>query len=355
MLLNNNAMLLDIAGRKVGLGQPCFIIAEAGVNHNGSLELGCRLIDAAAAAGADAVKFQTFDAKRLVNAAAPQADYQRKATGGEESQLQMLQRLQLSADDHLHLMQHCRDRQILFMSTPFDRQSADFLDQLDVPVLKIPSGEMTNLPFLDHVARLGRPLIVSTGMCNLGEVEQAVRTIEAAGNPPFVLLHCVSNYPADPADVNLRAMLTMQSAFGVPVGYSDHTLGTEVGSASVALGACVLEKHFTLDRTLPGPDHQASLEPAELAELVRAIRVVESALGSGRKVPVASEASTSQVARKSLVAACDLPVGSILCDDSLAIMRPGTGLPPSMKPYLIGRTTRVAIAAGELLALGDLA
>lgn len=346
---------IEVAGRRIGAGEPCFIIAEAGVNHNGDLNRARQLIDAAADAGADAVKFQTFKAIKLVAASAPQADYQLRATGKQESQLEMLRRLELSADDHRTLLQHCRDRNLIFMSTPFEEESANFLYELGVPVLKIPSGEITNLPFLDHVARLGLPLVVSTGMCSLGEVEEAVRTIEAAGNREFVLLHCVSNYPADPADVNLRAMLTMQSAFGVPVGYSDHTLGIEVGTASVALGACVLEKHFTLDRALPGPDHQASLEPGELGELVRAVRVVESALGNGRKSPTVAEANTASVARKSLVAAADIPAGTELTDGLLAIKRPGTGLPPIMKPYFLNRHTRVDIAAGELLQLEHVA
>jgi N-acetylneuraminate synthase len=342
---------VDIAGRKVGPGWPCFVIAEAGVNHNGDLGLARKLIDAAAESGADAVKFQSFQADKLVTKDAVKANYQTRNTDAGESQLDMLRRLELSAADHRELVAHCRRRGVLFMSTPFDDASADLLDELDVPVYKMPSGEVTNLPFLAHVARKRRPMIVSTGMTTLGEVEAAVQTLEAAGNPPFVLLHCVSNYPADPADVNLRAMQTMATAFGRPTGYSDHTLGDAVTLAAVALGACVIEKHFTLDRNLPGPDHQASLEPAEIAALVRSIRVVEAALGDGRKRPAASEANTAAVARKSLVAAADIPAGASLTEKTIAIKRPGTGLPPAMRPLLVGKTARRDIRAGTLLTL----
>jgi sialic acid synthase SpsE len=235
------------------------------------------------------------------------------------------------------------------MSTPFDEESADFLADLGMAVFKIPSGEITNLPFLAHLARKDKPMIMSTGMAYLGEVEAAVRTIEESGNRKFVLLHCVSNYPADPAEVNLRAMRTMASAFGVPVGYSDHTLGIEISLAAVALGACVIEKHFTLDRKLPGPDHRISLEPNELAALVSGIRKVEAALGHGRKEPSPRERDVAAVARKSLVAALHVPLGSVLTEELVAIKRPGTGLPPSMLPQILGRKAKRDIPAGTLL------
>ena len=350
-----NPKLLEFAGRKVGPGLPCFVIAEAGVNHNGDVEIARQLVDVALQAGADAVKFQTFKAERLAMPTAPKAEYQLQTTGATESQCEMLRRLELSAEAHRNVMAYCRKEGILFMSSPFDEESADFLAELGVAVFKIPSGEITNLPFLAHLARKGKPLIVSTGMSYLGEVETAVRTLEQTGNRDFVLLHCVSNYPARPSDINLRAMQTMAAAFGAPVGYSDHTTGIEVALAAVALGACVVEKHFTLDRTLPGPDHQASLEPDELAALVRGIRTVEAALGHGRKEPAASEANTLAVARKSLVAARDIPPGTALTEDLIAVKRPGTGLPPAMKPYLVGRTAREAIPAGTLLGLEMLA
>jgi N,N'-diacetyllegionaminate synthase len=342
---------LEIQGRTVGTSAPCFIIAEAGVNHNGDPSLARRLIDVAAEAGADAVKFQTFRADRLVSLAAPKARYQLRVTSGQESQYEMLRRLELSEQDHRDLVEHARTRGICFLSTPFDEESADFLDDLGVPAFKIPSGELTNLPFLAHVAGKQKPIIMSVGMASLGECEAAVDAIESADNQRLVLLQCVSNYPADPADVNLRAMRTLHTAFGVPVGYSDHTEGLEVALAAVAMGACVIEKHFTLDRALPGPDHAASIEPVELEQLVRSIRIVESALGTSRKRPSQSEADTAAVARKSLVAACDLPAGAVLTDKLLTARRPGTGLPPAMRPHVLGRILRCPVAAGTPIAL----
>jgi N,N'-diacetyllegionaminate synthase len=340
-----------LAGRPVGVGQPCFVIAEAGVNHNGDMELARRLIDMAAGAGADAVKFQTFRADLLTTATAAKAAYQIQQTGAAESQHAMLRRLELSAADHAHLWRHARERNILFMSTPFDETSADLLDELGVAVYKIPSGEVTNLPLLAHIARKGKPLIMSTGMASLGEVEAAVEAIRAEENEHLILLQCVSNYPADPADSNLRVMELMARAFGALVGYSDHTLGIDVSLAAVALGACVIEKHVTLDRTLPGPDHQASAEPAELTALVRGIRTVEAALGHGRKVPAASESATAAVARRSLVALRDVPPGAVLTPDTIGVRRPGTGLPPALRLLLVGRTAKTGIRAGTLLTL----
>lgn len=342
---------IQLMGRAVGDGQPCFIIAEAGVNHNGSVEKALQLIDAAVDSGADAVKFQTFKAEKVISDSAPKAKYQRETTGETESQLDMVKKLELSYDEFRTLFNYCKKKDILFLSTPFEEQSADFLDDLGVAAFKVPSGEITNTPFLKHLAQKGKPLIVSTGMSTLGEVENAVLEIQAAGNPNLILLHCVSNYPANPADVNLRAMQTMARAFHVPVGYSDHTLGMDISLAAVTLGACVIEKHFTLDRNLPGPDHKASAEPTELAALVRGIRNVEAALGDGRKKPAASEANTASVARKSLIAACDIPAGIKLTEAMIAIKRPGTGLPPAMRDHLVGRVTRVPVSAGTLLDL----
>jgi N,N'-diacetyllegionaminate synthase len=345
------ASSLSISGVRVGPGNPCLVIAEAGVNHNGQLELAHQLVDAAADAGANAVKFQTFRADRLATATAPKAAYQQAHTGAGQSQRDMLRSLELAAPAYAELQQHAHERGLLFLSTPFDEESADLLESLAVPAFKVPSGELTNLPFLAHLARKGKPLIVSTGMSGLGEVEAAVQTIDENGAPSLVLLHCVSNYPANPADSNLRVMATLSAAFGVPTGYSDHTLGIVVPLAAVALGACVIEKHFTLDRSLPGPDHQASSEPGELARLVAGIRTVESALGDGRKRAVAAEADTAAVARRSLVAAIDIPAGSMLTPDVIALRRPGTGLPPSLQRFLIGRKATAAIPAGTLLRL----
>jgi N-acetylneuraminate synthase len=342
---------VEIAGRKVGPGFPCLIVAEAGVNHNGSLEMAKRLVDTAVGAGVDVVKFQSFKAERLAASSAPKADYQLSTTGGGESQLEMLRRLELSETAQKEIKDYCREKGILFMSTPFDEGSADFLEGLGVGVFKIPSGEITNLQFLAHVARKGKPMIVSTGMSSVEEVEVAVRTIQGVGNQQLVLLHCVSRYPTEPAEVNLRAMGTMEATFHVPVGYSDHTMGVPVALAAVALGACVIEKHFTLDRSLPGPDHQASLEPKELADLVHGIRIVEASLGHGRKEPTLSEASTAAVARKSLVAARDIAAGSALTEQDITVKRPGTGLAPTMLSHLLGRRAVKDIPADTLLAL----
>ncbi len=343
--------MIKIAGRKIATGLPCFIIAEAGVNHNGSLDTAKQMIDVAVEAGADAVKFQTFKAANLVTAQAPKAEYQQKNTGSSESQYQMLKRLELSAGAHRELLAYCQSQDILFMSTPFDEESADFLAELDIPIFKIPSGEVTNLPFLAYVARKQKPIILSTGMAYLSEVDEAVRVIQQNGCQELVLLHCVSNYPADPAEVNLQAMQTMSHAFQLPVGYSDHTLGNEVALASVAMGASVIEKHFTLDKNLPGPDHRASLEPAALTELVKGIRIVEQALGNGRKQPTPSEINTAIVARKSLVAAQDIGKNTLLSEAMIAIKRPGNGLPPSARPYLIGRRLNEDVSSGTLLSL----
>lgn len=339
---------------KLGKDRPCFIIAEAGVNHNGDLELARQLIAAAKRAGADAVKFQTFKAESLVSANAPKAEYQRQTTGADESQATMIKRLELSREAHQVLLQYCQQQGILFLSSPFDEASVDFLDTLGIAAYKIPSGEITNLPFLGHVASKNRPVILSTGMATLKEVAQAVQILQGAGCQQLILLHCVSNYPADPADVNLRAMDTMAEAFSVPVGYSDHVLNNEVAFAAVARGACLIEKHFTLDRQLPGPDHQASLEPAELKTLVQGIRHIQLALGDGEKKPADSEADTAAVARKSLVAACDIAAGEVLTAEQIAIKRPGTGLPPNQKNSLIGKKTKGFVAKDSLFSIEQL-
>ncbi len=328
-----------------------FIIAEAGVNHNGNLNNAVKMIDTASSFGADAVKFQTFKAEKLVSPHAPKADYQLKRTDPHETQYDMLKRLELSPQDYKTLFLTCKERDILFISTPFDEESADLLDDLGMEVFKIPSGEITNLPFLSHVAKKGKPMIVSTGMASLGEVESAVEKIHAAGNEKIVLLHCVSNYPARFEDVNLRSMVTMAAAFQVPIGFSDHTLGIEISLAAVALGAQVIEKHFTLDSNMEGPDHQASLEPDVFGAMVKSIRAVEAAMGTGKKKPADSEMGTAAVARKSIVALKDIPPGTRLSEEFIGVRRPGTGLPPAMLPYLIGRTPAQHVAAGTLLTL----
>jgi N,N'-diacetyllegionaminate synthase len=343
--------LIQLGARYIGPGHPVFIIAEAGVNHNGDLQLARQLIDAAVEAGADAVKFQAFKGEEVASGVAAKADYQLATSGAGESQLDMIRKLELSDVGFRELQAYCGARDILFLATPFDYGSADLLEAMDVPLFKISSGEITNLPFLEYLAAKGRPIILSTGMSFLGEVDQAVRLLQGAGCEALILLHCTSNYPTLPADVNLRAMQTLGTAFGRPVGFSDHTVGIAVAPAAVALGACVIEKHFTLDRTLPGPDHQASLEPAELADLVRSIRTVEAALGAPVKQRVANEEPVAQVARRSLVAACDLAAGTVLTREMIAIKRPGNGLQPALLLQFVGRRLRVDVVHDQLLAV----
>jgi N-acetylneuraminate synthase/N,N'-diacetyllegionaminate synthase len=326
-----------------------FIIAEAGVNHNGDVDLAHRLIDAAADAGADAVKFQTFRAEGLATPEAPKAEYQYRTTGTEGNQLDMLRRLELSEECYPALMDHCRRRGILFMSTPHDWEAIEILDRCQVSAFKVGSGDLTNLPFLRRLAQKGRPIILSTGMGNLAEVEEAVEAIRSQGNHRLILLHCVTSYPAREEDCNLRAMLTLQQAFGVPVGFSDHTTGTETALAAVALGARIIEKHFTLDRSLPGPDHEASLEPEELGKLVRGIRLVEQALGDGLKRPKKAELVIMRAARKSIVAAKDIPAGTTITEDMLTTKRPGSGILPRYWNDIIGCRARVAIPGNSLL------
>ncbi|MHA1597314.1 MAG: N-acetylneuraminate synthase [Alphaproteobacteria bacterium] len=337
-----------------GPGEACFVIAEAGVNHNGDLDTALALVDAAADAGADAVKFQTFSATRLVTADAPMADYQKAAyqkTGGDvETQADMLARLELDSDAHRALMAHAAKKDILFLSSPFDEESADFLDGLDICAFKIPSGELTNHAFLAHVAAFGRTMIVSTGMANMDEVIDAVDVIGRAGNPELALLHCVSAYPAEPDDCNLLAMMAMMEAFPVAVGWSDHTRGADVCLAAVALGADIIEKHLTLDRSMVGPDHAASMTPDEFAAMVASIRTVERALGDGVKQPRPVESDVATVARKSLIAARDIASGETLRAGDVVIRRPGTGIPPYMLGAYTGRSLTSDVQAGSVLS-----
>ena len=343
---------MSIAGRRVGPGSPCFVIAEAGVNHNGDLDRARKMIDVAADCGADAIKFQTFSADRLASPSAPKAEYQVATTGAAGSQHAMLKSLELSAADHRDLQAHCRERGILFLSTPFDEESADFLASLDVPAFKISSGDLTNHPLILHACGKGRPVILSTGMASLDEVSSAAAVARGAG-ADFALLQCVSNYPADPAEVNLRVMQTYSEKFGVPVGYSDHTLGIAVPIAAVALGAAILEKHFTLDRALPGPDHAASLEPAELKAMMQAIRVAESAMGDGIKRPSPSELPVRDIGRKSLHWRRDMAAGDVASAGDFIALRPGTGIPPACQSEFAGRVLAVAARAGALVLPGE--
>jgi N,N'-diacetyllegionaminate synthase len=327
------------------------IIAEAGVNHNGELALARQLIDVAAEAGADLVKFQTFSADRLATEHARKADYQVAASDAGESQHAMLRRLELSPEMHGALISHCRARAIKFFSTGFDSKSIDFLANLGLDCFKIPSGEITNLPYLRHVGRYGKRIILSSGMATLGEIEAALEVLGQAGTPRsrITVLHCNTAYPTPMADVNLRAMITIRDAFGVAVGYSDHTLGIEVAIAAAALGATVIEKHFTLDRKMPGPDHAASLEPAELTAMVAAIRNIERALGDGVKRPSPSELQNKSAARKSLVASRRIQAGEPFTEDNLAVKRPGTGISPMRWQEVLGRKAPRDFAPDELI------
>jgi N-acetylneuraminate synthase/N,N'-diacetyllegionaminate synthase len=329
-------------------------VAEVGVNHNGDFQLAKRLVDASVEAGADAVKFQTFKAERVASSTACKADYQIEATGSAESQVEMLRRLELGPEAHQELERYCRARGIMFLSTPFDEESVDLLEGLGVPAFKVGSGEITNLIFLRYIALRGKPVILSTGMASLDEVQDAVRALRDAGCERIVLLHCVSSYPADPAEANLRAMGTMAAALQVPVGFSDHTTGLEVAIAAVALGACLIEKHITLDTSLPGPDHHASLNPEVFGRLCRALRMVEQALGDGIKRPTAGEANVARVARRSLHAARALQKGQLLKAADLAARRPGTGIPVGRWESVIGRRLTRSVRAGTMLAEEDL-
>jgi N-acetylneuraminate synthase/N,N'-diacetyllegionaminate synthase len=345
---------VSIGGRSVGEGAPVLIVAEAGVNHNGDVELARQLVDAAADAGADAVKFQTFAAERVASATAPKAAYQRETTDPGEPQLEMLRRLELGRKAFDELVRRCDERGLMFLSTPFDEESADLVAELGAPAIKVGSGEITNWPLLERVASKGRPVILSTGMATLDEIGASLDVMAAAGDPDVVLLHCVSSYPAAPAEANLRAIETLREAFGLPVGYSDHTLDATCALAATALGACLVEKHLTLDRDLPGPDHRASLEPHTFADLVRAMREVEAALGDGEKRPTSGELENRLLVRRSLAAADPIAAGTVLSADMVAVLRPGTGIPPSERESIVGRRTRRALAAHELIDWNDL-
>ena len=324
------------------------IIAEAGVNHNGDMNMALEMIDLAAEAGADAVKFQTFKAANYISRYAPQAEYQKQNTGSDQSMLALMEALELTVKDFERLSERCQARDVLFASSVFDEDAPDILDALDVPFFKMPSGEVPNLRLLEKVARKYRPIILSTGMSNLAEVAMAVDVIRGAGNRDLALLQCTSDYPSQAVDANLRAMQTMAQALNIVVGYSDHTIGHEVACAAVALGAQILEKHFTLDKNLPGPDHAASANPEELIRYVRAVRNVEAALGSAEKTPTEADLITATVARKSLVAARDLPSGYRLADDDILVKRPGTGISPALFEQIVGRTLTKDMAADEL-------
>lgn len=344
------------------LGEMTFIIAEAGVNHNGSAETALKMVDVAAQCGADAIKFQTFTANKLVRPGSEKAEYQKRQTG-DGDQLTMLKALEMSPELHEQLIARCAEAEIEFMSTPFDEDAALFLKSIGMRRIKIPSGEIDNFPLLRFFAGMALPLIMSTGMANHAEVEAAKNCVEAewtrlglSGEKArdLTILHCTSNYPAAPGDVNLRAMKTMADSFNCPVGYSDHTLGIAVSTAAVALGATVIEKHFTLDRNAPGPDHAASLTPDELAEMIQQIRTVERALGSSEKKPGASEIEVRALVRRSISLARDVPAGAALTLDDLVMLRPANGISPSLIDSIIGRVAAQNLSADKLLNWSDI-
>ena len=327
------------------------IIAEAGVNHNGDVELAKKMIDAAKLAGVDLIKFQTSKVELLVSKFAKKAKYQMEATGSEESQFEMIKKLLLSYDEFRELNQYCKEKEIVFLSTPFDLDSIDFLDELAMPFWKIPSGEITNLPYLIKIAKTKKPVILSTGMCTLDDIEAAIAVLRENKCGDITLLHCTTEYPAPFEEVNLLAMETLKKKFNVPVGYSDHTKGIEIAIAAVAMGATVIEKHFTLDCTMEGPDHKASLEPDELKAMVSAIRNVEKAMGTGEKEPAKSELGNMAVARKSILAKTKISKGELFTEDNLIVKRPGTGISPMKWFDVIGQTANRDFEEDEMIEL----
>jgi N,N'-diacetyllegionaminate synthase len=330
------------------------IIAEAGVNHNGSIENAFKLIDAAKAADADYVKFQTFKADKLVNKTVQKADYQKaNLNDGDNSQYNMLKKLELTEHMHDEILRHCKEVDIKFLSTPFDQDSIVFLKSLGVVIGKIPSGEITNLPYLRHMAQAFPQLIMSTGMCTMDDVKNAVNALIAAGakKENITVLHCNTEYPTPMKDVNLKAMLNIKEELGIEIGYSDHTMGIEVPVAAVALGATIIEKHFTLDRTMEGPDHPASLEPGELKEMVKSIRNIDMALGEGFKIPSESEKKNIEIVRKSIVAGRDIVKGEVFSEENLTVKRPGTGISPMNWDGVIGKTAARDFKSDEIISL----
>ena len=328
-----------------------FIIAEAGVNHNGSIDLAYKLIDVAVESGADAVKFQTFKAENIASKNAPKAEYQKQTTDVSESQFDMLKKLELDVETHKELITYCKQKDIIFLSTPFDHESIDLLSDLGLQIFKIPSGEITNLPYLKHIGSLSEQVILSTGMSTLEEVGDALNVLTNAGTlkENITVLHANTMYPTPMEDVNLNAMLTIQKEFGLAVGYSDHTLGIEVDIAAVVMGASIIEKHFTLDKTMDGPDHEASLEPEKLKEMVTSIRNIEKALGSSEKKPSPSESSNIKVVRKSIIANQNIKKGDLLTDKNIAIKRPGGGISPMQWDEIIGAAASKDYNADELI------
>jgi N,N'-diacetyllegionaminate synthase len=350
----DESMKLTIGGRMVGPGEPVFVIAEAGVNHNGSLDLAMDLVGVAQEAGADGVKFQLFQTEEQISRVAPSAEYQRSRTGAD-TMLEMARSYELPWEAHREIAARCEQLGIAYMASCFDPQAVDFLMDLGADSIKVGSGEITNYPLLAHMSRTGRPILLSTGMSSLEDVAGAVAHIQANGDSPLLLLQCVSNYPADPETINIRAMASMARTFGVPVGYSDHTPGSAVAVAAVALGACLVEKHFTVDRSLPGPDHAMSLAPAELGAFIAEIRTAEAALGDGVKRAHPVELATRDVARRSLVSKRDIRAGEKLTDDNVTLKRPASGIDPRLWDTVRGRAAAVDIVGDSPISWDQLA
>lgn len=339
--------MIKIGNRIIGEGSSIFVIAEAGVNHNGEINLAKKLIDEAVFAGADAVKFQTFRTENLVTDYANMARYQKDNLAAVDSQYNMLKKLELSYEDFKILKAYCEEKGIIFLSTPFEIESANFLKEIGVEAFKISSADITNIPFIKHIAGFNKPIILSSGMATLGEVEDAINSINSIGRRELAVLHCTSNYPASLNSINLKAMLTIRDAFQVLCGYSDHSEGITVPIAAVALGANIIEKHFTLDKKMKGPDHKASLDPFELKKMIKNIRDVEIALGTGIKKYSLDEIDTMKVARKSIVASKEIIKGQTITNDMLDYKRPGDGIEPKYYKLLIGRKAKVSIKVDE--------
>jgi len=338
-----------IGNRIIGENHPVFIIAEAGVNHNGDINLAKKLVAVAVETGADAVKFQNFKAENIVTKKVEKAKYQKETTGANESQYEMLKKLELQESDFKRLAEYAKAKNIIFLSTPYDEQSVDLLDEIGVQAFKVASAEIINSQLLRCIASKAKPIILSTGMANLGEIEEGLNNIKDQGIKEIVLLHCITSYPARVAEMNLMVMKTLKCAFKVPVGLSDHTIGITIPIAAVALGACMIEKHFTLDKKLSGPDHRASLDPHELKEMVKAIRDVEQAIGDGIKKPTQDEEKIKRVMRRRIVAQTDIAKDTVIIDDMLTTKRVGIGLQPKYIPSVIGRKALINIKQDEAI------
>lgn len=345
---------IKIGNRLIGDGEPVFIIAEVGVNHNGDIGIAKKLVDIAEDAGADAVKFQVFKAEKVVIRNAEKAKYQKETTDSEESQYGMIKKLELTREAFKELSDYANKIGIMFLASPFDKESVDLLEEIDVPAFKVGSGELTNFPILKYIASKRKPIILSTGMATLIEIKEAIGIIKEQGVDDIIILHCITNYPVKIEDVNLRAIQTLRAAFKLPVGFSDHTLSITIPATAVALGACVIEKHFTLNRDLPGPDHRASLEPHELREMIKTVKDVEKALGNGTKKPTPEEEEIKKVARRSIVAKVEIPKGTVITDDMLDFKRPGVGIEPKYLNKVIGKRAKRDIQPDELIHLREL-